>query len=442
MAMEADFDIIRFVEGDMPETALSISSLDSGGSNFLSEDEILGILGEDIFNGDPAVSTPKGSDNKTCPVCGRPAGKHYYYGAQVCVSCRGFFRRTVQNNHQTIFQCLGDLNCVIDSKSRKSCKFCRFQKCLDAGMNPAYVLSDSERKDRIVRKYRSKTEANTIIMPMLKTQEDLSMIYTQEEHLYYNKEYKSFINHSYTKCLEFFVNRLDEFKCYHENMIFKTPLSPEKLKLMMRLDEVTITTYCLELNDCFELSFHDRMTLVKNNFPAIYALVWAVYGQDYDAQEYFLTFFNVIKKRAETDEQYGPLADLAEELLSSIKESICSSLNDILPSDMLREESKKITFDQETKKIQNWSTPNGGTKTGPDHNIILIFYKILLFGTDFTDRLDDPAKIGAIQNKYLWQLHRYIKTQFRNKSYAFLHETAMISLSIKSISNVLEEVVK
>ena len=26
-----------------------------------------------------------------CKVCGAPAGKHNYYGARCCISCRGFF---------------------------------------------------------------------------------------------------------------------------------------------------------------------------------------------------------------------------------------------------------------------------------------------------------------------------------------------------------------
>ena len=34
-----------------------------------------------------------GSDGKyLCYVCGEKAGKHSYYGGQVCASCRAFFR--------------------------------------------------------------------------------------------------------------------------------------------------------------------------------------------------------------------------------------------------------------------------------------------------------------------------------------------------------------
>ena len=42
---------------------------------------------------------------KLCKVCSAPAGKHIYYGARTCISCRGFFRRSVQNNHHQFFGC-------------------------------------------------------------------------------------------------------------------------------------------------------------------------------------------------------------------------------------------------------------------------------------------------------------------------------------------------
>ena len=34
---------------------------------------------------------------RLCHVCGEQAGKHSYYGGQVCPSCRAFFRRSVQS---------------------------------------------------------------------------------------------------------------------------------------------------------------------------------------------------------------------------------------------------------------------------------------------------------------------------------------------------------
>ena len=52
-----------------------------------------------------------------------------------CSSCRTFFRRAVLQKSE-LYQCEeGDSKCEIDSKSWKSCKKCRYEKCLKAGMD-------------------------------------------------------------------------------------------------------------------------------------------------------------------------------------------------------------------------------------------------------------------------------------------------------------------
>ena len=56
----------------------------------------------------------------------------YHYGLLTCESCKGFFKRTVQN--KKVYTCVADRSCVIDKTQRKRCPYCRFQKCLDVGM--------------------------------------------------------------------------------------------------------------------------------------------------------------------------------------------------------------------------------------------------------------------------------------------------------------------
>jgi len=83
-----------------------------------------------------------------CYTCGAKAGKHSYYGGQVCAACRAFFRRSVQSKYYEIFQCKRDKNCEINTKTKKNCQFCRFKKCLESGMKTSWVLSDDERNRR------------------------------------------------------------------------------------------------------------------------------------------------------------------------------------------------------------------------------------------------------------------------------------------------------
>ena len=88
------------------------------------DDEIGEKEEEDIFR-NFEISPKKDTDDYLCYVCGEKAGKHSYYGGQVCASCRAFFRRSVQSKYYEIFQCKFDKHCKITSQTRKTCQFCR-----------------------------------------------------------------------------------------------------------------------------------------------------------------------------------------------------------------------------------------------------------------------------------------------------------------------------
>merc|ERR1712012_1543480 len=85
---------------------------------------------------------------RLCHVCGEQAGKHSYYGGQVCPSCRAFFRRSVQSKYSDIYKCTKGGHCQITLKTRKNCQFCRFQACEKAGMKRSWVLADGEVKSK------------------------------------------------------------------------------------------------------------------------------------------------------------------------------------------------------------------------------------------------------------------------------------------------------
>eukprot|EP00092_Neocalanus_flemingeri_P002637 GFUD01002824.1.p1 GENE.GFUD01002824.1~~GFUD01002824.1.p1 ORF type:complete len:291 (+),score=76.12 GFUD01002824.1:87-959(+) len=82
----------------------------------------------------------------SCNVCRERAGKHSYYGGQVCPSCRAFFRRSVQSGYNTSYVCVKNKDCQMSLKTRKNCQFCRYKLCEEAGMKTAWVLTEEERK--------------------------------------------------------------------------------------------------------------------------------------------------------------------------------------------------------------------------------------------------------------------------------------------------------
>ncbi|XP_036446880.1 peroxisome proliferator-activated receptor gamma-like [Colossoma macropomum] len=92
--------------------------------------------------------------NIECKVCGDKASG-YHYGVHVCEGCKGFFRRTV---HLKLMYKYCGSNCRIHKKSRNKCQFCRFKKCILAGMSHAAIRfgrTPLAEKDRLISEFRT-----------------------------------------------------------------------------------------------------------------------------------------------------------------------------------------------------------------------------------------------------------------------------------------------
>ncbi|NXC78619.1 NR1D1 protein, partial [Anhinga anhinga] len=85
---------------------------------------------------DPAHPRPSAELNGMvllCKVCGDVASG-FHYGVHACEGCKGFFRRSIQQNIQ-YKKCLKNENCSIVRINRNRCQQCRFKKCLLVGMS-------------------------------------------------------------------------------------------------------------------------------------------------------------------------------------------------------------------------------------------------------------------------------------------------------------------
>ncbi|XP_029944824.1 nuclear receptor subfamily 1 group D member 1 [Salarias fasciatus] len=68
-----------------------------------------------------------------CKVCGDVASG-FHYGVHACEGCKGFFRRSIQQNIQ-YKKCVKNESCTIMRINRNRCQQCRFKKCLSVGMS-------------------------------------------------------------------------------------------------------------------------------------------------------------------------------------------------------------------------------------------------------------------------------------------------------------------
>ncbi|XP_051236267.1 hepatic nuclear factor 4, beta [Dicentrarchus labrax] len=90
----------------------------------------------------PTSSQPQPDGGRTqCSICAdRATGKHY--GASSCDGCKGFFRRSIRNNHT--YNCRFNRQCIVDKDKRNQCRYCRLQKCFKAGMRKEAVQNERD----------------------------------------------------------------------------------------------------------------------------------------------------------------------------------------------------------------------------------------------------------------------------------------------------------
>ncbi|KAG9351293.1 hypothetical protein JZ751_022537 [Albula glossodonta] len=102
--------------------------------------------------------TKSGPAHKICLVCSDEAsGCHY--GVLTCGSCKVFFKRAVEGQHN--YLCAGRNDCIIDKIRRKNCPACRFRKCLQAGMN-----LEARKTKKLIRMKGQQAAATESVPPM------------------------------------------------------------------------------------------------------------------------------------------------------------------------------------------------------------------------------------------------------------------------------------
>uniref|UniRef100_A0A8C5W711 Glucocorticoid receptor n=1 Tax=Microcebus murinus TaxID=30608 RepID=A0A8C5W711_MICMU len=119
-------------QGSADDNLTSLGTLNFPGRSVFSNGYSSPGLRPDVSSPPSSSSTTTGPPPKLCLVCSDEAsGCHY--GVLTCGSCKVFFKRAVEGQHN--YLCAGRNDCIIDKIRRKNCPACRYRKCLQAGMN-------------------------------------------------------------------------------------------------------------------------------------------------------------------------------------------------------------------------------------------------------------------------------------------------------------------
>ncbi|XP_074834330.1 nuclear receptor ROR-beta-like isoform X1 [Carettochelys insculpta] len=154
-----------------------------------------------------------------CKICGdKSSGIHY--GVITCEGCKGFFRRSQQNNAS--YSCSRQRNCLIDRTNRNRCQHCRLQKCLALGMS----------RDAVKFGRMSKKQRDSLYAEVQKHQQN-------QEQNGVSKDDGEALARVYHTSVSSGVSDLDDISPLSEGLLFDFPLTPDGGNTYYNLDLLT-----------------------------------------------------------------------------------------------------------------------------------------------------------------------------------------------------------
>lgn len=181
-----------------------------------------------------------------CKICGdKSSGIHY--GVITCEGCKGFFRRSQQNN--ATYSCSRQRSCLIDRTNRNRCQHCRLQKCLALGMS----------RDAVKFGRMSKKQRDSLYAEVQKHQQ------TQDQST--TKEDGEGLSRVYTTSVSSGLSDLDDISTFSDGLLFDFPLTPETGNSYYSLDLFTSAQpspdqSSLDLNDVKMIKQESRYDLM------------------------------------------------------------------------------------------------------------------------------------------------------------------------------------
>merc|ERR1719150_1968139 len=323
---------------------------------------------------------------RPCRVCGERAGKHSYYGGQVCPSCRAFFRRSVQSGYNATYFCVKDGNCEVTLKTRKNCQYCRYKLCEAAGMKTTWVLTDEERKQKFEGR-KKKRKSGSIDEEIV--DDPLARVGISSQELEEVEQYVRTSGHwDVSKVSDMNTSLIREFI---RMVAFKHSLSAwgqEELRSVIRR---RVERFANGVRELQELTYGDRQTILTTNLPRLLELqLCSTFNPDLQWTEQLSPLLG----QEETDKLDNKLRSLNVTDLDDLHLSYLQ----FFPSYQHRDKTRLLNL---ITDIGSWSQ---------DEKEYVLVSLVLLFCPDMLD-LIERRRVEDCQLKFATLLQKYLSNK-------------------------------
>jgi len=388
------------------------------------------------------TSVLHGETSKLCPICSNEAGRHIHYGGHGCSSCRVFFRRSVQNKAFEKFVCKDPESsldhCAIDSKSWKSCKFCRYQKCLNSGMKTILVLNEEYRKIRH-EKRAAKHPLSEQPQSTMSICPQPDNIFTEDDNLYLLNQRKDM---QYQLCQEmttFYSMNTNIFKNMLSVIYYGTNMPYTNFQNITEAANRCIGNYFIKSSDMDGIPISDQSRLVHNNASLVKCMFQSIALGNRGS---LLIFKKIVQNAISEcdDHRLITLKEVFQEFTGPIHlpynvASAALHYKQVYSSPWTPNIELERRHEELTQKICQWPMENSGNSIKVDDVMVTCLSRCLMFNTNFIT-LKDPKRVNSIQLQYLKLLQRYLKSK-HDISYANIwYNSLMIGSFAREIMEI------
>nr|QGX48190.1 PPAR_1 [Sinonovacula constricta]QPO24037.1 peroxisomal proliferator-activated receptor [Sinonovacula constricta] len=218
-----------------------------------------------------------------CRICGdRASGFHY--GVHSCEGCKGFFRRTLKKD--LVYKpCRENSQCRIDTGTRNKCQYCRYKKCLNAGMSQNAVrfgrMPKAEREKLVADKEELSTTCSTRIMELRTLSDTIKGAFTD---CFSRCKFVTFLQSGDANVKQQVVKVEPNFRFMADSISQNTF---EEADVFGSFQEAVVpivegmVKFTKRIPNLSQLSMHDRITLLKQNcFTATLILTHLMLNED------------------------------------------------------------------------------------------------------------------------------------------------------------------
>lgn len=406
--LTASSSVSSEVGGGSQKSAPNSISSGQGSSTPASQESLLTSPSPLSASEDSSLSP---SSALACGVCSKPAGKHSYFGARVCLSCRAFFRRTVEKRGSDKLVCQEEAEKCRRFGASDCCRKCRFQKCLDVGM-VASMVGLKRDKDMATRKQERKKTPNhhqhkTIVVktPVVRRPTNFSL----EETVFIKGLAQRQFDVGAKSSMEFFNLYPKEMTAAVDYFFGKSESCPSEYLIMAEPHSIDQNVrFFKQLEDFAAFQGDDAVRLIATNFPLCYEL-WLALGVNREIhfkplwQKSMLALQRVssVETQLEWVTQHFHNINLDKSTLKVCYDKVFNRFGLETFEEVLRYQALSAVAAEWYKDVATI-----------DDDLLMISYLFVLFSPDGVEGLRDPDRAHRMQTKYSLMLHRYLKSRY------------------------------